>query len=71
MKGFNPPRPMQAECRMCTRLFAYFQTTKRRQFCSPCWEIKVRLEMVLNNDHQRRLRHMARDNARAAHGEAA
>ena len=67
IRGFNPPRPMQAECRLCERLFAYFQTTKRRMYCSPCVEIKSRLETVLSNDFQRRERLAARQNAEAAH----
>lgn len=69
IRGFNPPRPVQAECKLCTRLFAYFQTTQRRKYCSRCVEIKRRLEMVLSNDFQRQQRLAARQNAIACHEE--
>lgn len=66
-RGFNPPRPVQDECRLCGRLFAYFQTTKRRKYCGPCVEIERRAALVFSNDRQRRERLAARQNAEAAH----
>lgn len=66
-RGFHPPRPAQSECRLCLRLFAYFQITKRRHHCSPCVEIERRSAMVFSNDQQRLARLAARENARAAH----
>lgn len=67
IRGFNPPRPAQAECRLCLRLFAYFQTTKRRMYCGPCVEIERRAALVFSNDRKRRERLAARENAEAAH----
>lgn len=67
MKTFRQV-PAQAYCDLCKRLFAYFQTTKRRQFCGPCVDIERRAAMVFNNDLQRRRRIEARRNAVEAHG---
>jgi late competence protein required for DNA uptake (superfamily II DNA/RNA helicase) len=36
------PKPAQAECKRCERLFCYFQIAARRVFCSQCVEIDRR-----------------------------
>lgn len=64
------PKPAQAHCRLCTRLFAYFQTSKPRTYCSPCVEIERRSALVFNYDKQRRERREARETARLVHLEA-
>jgi len=66
-RGFDPPRPVQDHCKLCTRLFAYFQRTKRRLYCSPCVEIKRNAALVISNEQQRLDRLEARENARMAH----
>lgn len=66
-RGFYPPRPEQAVCRLCDRLFAYFRTTRPRRLCSPCVEIQQRLAVVLSNDLQRQMRLEARQNAILCH----
>lgn len=70
IRGFNPPRPAQSECRLCERLFAYFQTTRRRRMCTPCVHIAQNLAVVQSNDLQRRMRQEARETARLIHAEA-
>lgn len=63
-------KPAQSHCRLCQRLFAYFQTTKRRTYCSPCVEIERRSALVFSNDRRRRERLLARETARLVHLEA-
>lgn len=47
------PKPAQAECKRCERLFCYFQIAARRLFCSLCVEID-RLESLEFSRTQRR-----------------
>lgn len=37
-------RPVQAYCRLCERLFCYFQITRARRLCSRCVEIERDLQ---------------------------
>lgn len=60
-------RPVQTYCRLCTRLFAYFQTTRPRRLCSPCVDIQRKWDVVQSNDLQRRMRLEARQNAILCH----
>lgn len=53
-------KPSQAECHWCERLFVYFQTTKRRIYCTPICARKA------GNDHFNALESAAREAARAA-----
>lgn len=64
------PKPAQAHCNLCRRLFCYFQTSKRRTYCGPCVEIEKRAALVFSNDRQRRDRIEARENAQLIHIEA-
>lgn len=64
-------KPAQSHCRLCSRLFCYFQVSKRRTYCSPCVEIERRSALVFSNDRQRRDRIEARETARLVHVEAA
>jgi hypothetical protein len=64
------PKPAQAHCHLCERLFAYFQTSKRRMYCNACVEIERRAAQVFSNDRQRRDRLEARENARLIHAES-
>ena len=59
-RGFNPPRPAQSVCKLCDRLFAYFQRTKRRMYCDPCVEIERVAALAYSNNQQRLARLAAR-----------
>lgn len=71
MKRTYSPKPAQSHCRLCERLFCYFQMSKRRTYCNPCVEIERRSAQVFSNDQQRRDRLEARENARLIHIERA
>lgn len=60
MKGFNPPRAAQSVCKLCELPFAYFQRTKRRNFCDGCVEIERQAANVFFNNQQRLARLAAR-----------
>lgn len=64
------PKPVQTECKLCQRLFCYFQTSKPRLYCAPCVEIERKAAQVWMNDKQRRDRLAARETARLIHAEA-
>jgi hypothetical protein len=53
-------RPVQAVCRLCERLFCYFQITKHRTYCDPCVVIERRAALVFSNDKQKQERLAAR-----------
>jgi hypothetical protein len=60
----HTPQPVQAHCRLCTRLFAYFKTTKPRMYCAPCVEIKATWETAMQNNFVSQQRQARRLNAR-------
>lgn len=53
MRGIHAPRPVQACCRLCERLFCYFKLSKPRILCSPCAGIERRLAVAFSNDRIR------------------
>lgn len=55
-------RPIQSYCRLCERLFCYFQITNTRLLCSPCVEI----ERGLHNFFLRERRVTLKSQERAA-----
>lgn len=63
-------KPAQAHCRLCTRLFCYFQKSKRRTYCSPCVEIERRASNIFFSEKARLERIEARETARLIHQEA-
>lgn len=66
-RGFDPPRPVLAECGLCERSFAYFQRTKRRRFCGRCVEIERHAANVFFNELARRNRLHSRTVAEEIH----
>jgi hypothetical protein len=67
IRGFNPPRPTQSVCKLCDRLFAYFQRTKRRMYCDRCVKIERQSANVFFNELARRNRLHARMVAEEIH----
>lgn len=51
----SPPKPAQAECRRCEKLFCYFQRTTRRLYCGLCVEME-RIDLLEFTKTQRRQR---------------
>lgn len=49
MRGIHVPRPAQAYCRLCERLFCYFKASKPRLQYTPC----VGIERMVENAFQR------------------
>jgi hypothetical protein len=66
-RGFDPPRPAQSVCKLCDRLFAYFQRTKRRMHCDRCVEIERQAANAFFNELARRNRLHARTIAEEIH----
>lgn len=70
MKGFRPPRPDQAICGRCARLFAYFRTTAPRLICNPCLPLEKADNNKFYNQQATIKRLLARRNAIEAHAHA-